>query len=200
MADATRDVSAHDDASAKDDSGLDSATGSDGGAGDTGSAQDIGGSDSAVPSSPSELVNLINQYRKKKRRPPIAFSPSLQIVAEKHAADLKAHYTSFKPGCNLHSWSDKSKEWTGCCYINASCMHDKPAEITTYPGKGFEVAAAGTTSAQAALDAWKGSAGHHAVILGDGWEDSKPFQALGAAGDGIYWVAWFGYEVDPLAP
>ena len=155
--------------------------------------------DVAITNSPSELVNEINAYRVSRGLVPVPFSPSLQIVAEKHVADLVANYVSGTE-CNLHSWSEGSSEWGGCCYTSdharAQCMWDKPKELTSYPGSGYEVSAAGAASAAGAVMVWKASSAHHAVLINEGiWE--KEWKALGGANAGSYWVAWFGHESDP---
>lgn len=151
-----------------------------------------------------ELIDLVNEYRGENGLPAIPASPSLCIVGHTHAEDLATNAPHSAPGCNLHSWSDVGP-WTACCYTDdhaqAQCMWDKPSELTSYPGNGYENAAGGggELTPQEALDLWKSSPGHNAVILNQGnWSDN----AWGALGAGMYEgyaVLWFGEETDPRA-
>jgi hypothetical protein len=80
-------------------------------------------------------------------------------------------------------------------------MWDKPREITDYPGHGFEIAAFASPemTAAGAVEQWKGSSAHHALILNqDQWSDR--WGALGAAVSEHYAVLWFGNEPDPEGP
>ena len=145
------------------------------------------------------LYNLIMQYRKTKNLPPIPLSPSLTIVAQTHAHDL-ADNNPDQGRCNLHSWSNKGS-WSACCYTDdhakAQCMWDKPSELTSYKGNGYEISAwsSDDISASKALDLWKSSPGHHAVIINSGiWNSS--WQAIGIGIYGGYALVWFGNEPD----
>lgn len=147
-----------------------------------------------------ELIELVNVYRGENGLPAIPASSSLCDVAAAHTHDLADNAPHTEPGCNLHSWSDQGS-WTPCCYTPdhaaAQCMWDKPRELTDYPGNGFENAYAGSNDPVAALDAWKGSPGHNAVILNqDIWAD-QTWRALGADVHGGFAVLWFGAESDP---
>jgi len=148
----------------------------------------------------AELVTLINAYRAEKGKPAIPLSPSLCIVGDTHAQDLVDNSPDAAPECNLHSWSNAGS-WSPCCYTadhaQAKCMWDKPKELTSYPGNGYENAALGAQGPAAALELWKGSPGHNDVILNQGiWKDF-PWGAVGAGFDGGYAVLWFGQEADP---
>jgi hypothetical protein len=87
------------------------------------------------------LYSMINDYRSKKGLDIIPISKSLCYVAKIHARDLFINHpdTSF---CSLNSWSDKG-HWTVCCHSrytpNPSCIVNKPAELTKYPGEGHEL-------------------------------------------------------------
>jgi uncharacterized protein YkwD len=149
-----------------------------------------------------ELIDLVNAYRGENGLPAIPASPSLCIVGHTHTEDLAMNAPHAEPGCNLHSWSDAGP-WSACCYTDdhaqAECMWDKPAELTSYPGNGYENAAGGggELTPQQALDLWKASPGHNAVILEQGpWAD-HPWGALGAGMYEGYAVLWFGDETDP---
>ncbi len=115
---------------------------------------DPGGSDPAPSGDCTaigvELVNAVNAYRAENGLPAIPLSPSLCFVANAHVGDLSANAPHAAPGCNLHSWSDQGT-WTSCCYTSdhaqAACMWDKPGQLTSYPGPGYENAASGVSTA-----------------------------------------------------
>lgn len=147
------------------------------------------------------LVDAINDYRTDKGLAAIPKSPALMKTAKAHVKDLSDN-NPVHGDCNLHSWSDNG-DWSECCYTddhaNADCMWSKPNEIAGYPGDGYEIAAGGggAIDAESALEQWKGSSGHNAVILNkDIWADND-WLALGAAIDGEFAVAWFGEVADP---
>jgi len=147
----------------------------------------------------AELYNLIMQYRYSKDLTKIPLSKSLTFVAQNHVKDLENN----KPdvgNCNMHSWSNKG-DWTPCCYTSdharSQCMWDKPSELTSYKGNGYEISfgSSGSVTALEALNGWKSSSGHNAVIINQGiW--NRSWQAIGI---GIYKgfaVVWFGNERD----
>lgn len=158
-----------------------------------------------LSSEEQKLYDLMMAYRKKKGLPEIPVSPSLTIVAQTHVRDLCENRPD-QGDCNSHSWSDKG-QWSPCCYTpdhaQAECMWNKPRELTSYQGYGFEIAcgssdplyASFVMTAEYALESWKGSPGHNAVIINaNSWDE--PWQAIGI---GIYKgfaVAWFGNEPD----
>ncbi|MCB9750041.1 MAG: CAP domain-containing protein [Myxococcales bacterium] len=147
------------------------------------------------------LVELLNQYRGENGLAPIPLSPSMCTVAMTHTHDL-ADNNPVMGNCNLHSWSDQGS-WTPCCYTpdhaQAQCMWIKPTELTPYPGNGYENAASGVNTPDAALGLWKGSPPHNDVMLNQGIWDT-PWQAVGADVHGGYAVLWFGHESDPQMP
>ncbi|MCS6823383.1 MAG: CAP domain-containing protein [Cytophagaceae bacterium] len=146
-----------------------------------------------------KLYDLLMAYRKEKNLPPIPLSASLTFVAQSHVYDLQTN----KPNndiCNLHSWSDKGK-WSPCCYTSdharAQCMWDKPKELTSYTGNGYEISyyTTGQATAPDALKTWKNSPGHNSVIINsDIW--SKPWNAIGIGISKNYAVVWFGHLKD----
>lgn len=154
-----------------------------------------------------ELYRLMMAYRAEKGLAEIPLSPSLTTVARTHVEDL----LELRPdgeSCNLHSWSD-GKAWTGGCYTRdhaqAKLMWDKPRELTSYPGNGYEIAVGyyGTGASRRsltparALESWKGSSGHNAVMINEGkWADAD-WQAVGVGINGEYATVWFGKEPDP---
>ena len=148
-----------------------------------------------------EMVAIINEVRAQHQLPAIALSPSMCEVAAIHNQDLIDHAPHAPAQCNLHSWSDQGP-WSACCYTSdhaqASCMWDKPKELTVYPGNGYEVSAAGGgLTPQSAVDLWMNSPGHRAVLLSEGAWANPPWKALGADIKGGFAAAWFGREDDP---
>ena len=102
----------------------------------------------------------------------------------------------------MHSWSDNGS-WTACCYTSdhakAKCMWDKPKELSSYKGNGFEIAfgtSGYTVNAAGALEAWKQSSGHNAVIINDGVWKTMKWQAVGIGIYKAYAVIWFGTQKD----
>ena len=158
------------------------------------SAQDIS-------SDESELYNLVMKYRKSKGLPAIPLSKSLTVVAQIHAQDLDENYIADNK-CNLHSWSS-SGNWKPVCYTKdhaqAKLMWSKPRELTSYKGEGYEIVFAEDeeylANAENALDSWKQSRAHNAVILNKGiWKEK--WNAIGIGIVGSYAVIWFGKETD----
>lgn len=175
------------------------AAGAAGGSGGGGASS--GGAGGSPPSGPgAEIVAALNAHRADFGKAPIPYSPSLSEVAEAHVHDLFDNAPHSSPGCNLHSWSDQGP-WSACCYTadhaQAECMWQKPQELTVYPGYGYENAASGASSPQGAVDLWKGSPGHNAVMLNEGTWANLTWNAAGAALYNGYAVLWFGQEVDP---
>jgi hypothetical protein len=154
----------------------------------------------ALTQAEKELYDLIMDYRAGLNLPDIPLSASLTYVARQHITDLETNDPTTTT-CNMHSWSDKGS-WSACCYtddhLQASCMWDKPRELTEYPGNGYEIAyffSAGATPA-GAINGWKNSSGHNQVMINAGpW--SKQWKAIGIGIQGKYAVVWFGHEVDP---
>ena len=148
------------------------------------------------------LHALLNEYRIANHLAPVPLSPSLSKVARAHAADLSAH--GFNDTCSIHSWS-VGGPWTPCCYDmrrpNGKCMWNKPRELSAYQGVGFEIAyrySAGVRAGRA-LQTWRDSPVHNAVILNlGGWREQQ-WRAVGVGIDGEYATVWWGEETDPAA-
>jgi hypothetical protein len=159
----------------------------------------IGAQSQHMTTEEQALFDLIMKYRKSKSLPPIPFSPALTIVAQTHAKDLTENNPD-QGRCNLHSWSNKGI-WSPCCYTGdhakAQCMWDKPRELTSYRGNGYEISAwsSDDITAAEALEMWKGSPGHHACVINSGiWKES--WQAIGIGIYQGYALVWFGNEPD----
>jgi len=153
------------------------------------------------------LYNLINSYRASNGLKAIPLSICLTEVAHIHARDLEDNHPDLE-GCNMHSWSAKGK-WQACCYTpdhaQKLCMWNKPKELTSYPGNGFEIAAqySEPIDANQALKLWQGSQYHNEVILNKGVY-TREWKAMGVGIYKNYSVVWFGHETDssgaPLKP
>ena len=147
-----------------------------------------------------ELYRRIMDYRKVRKLPVVPLSAALTKVAQLHAEDLEVNQPA-ADRCNLHSWSDQGT-WGACCYTSdhrkASCMWEKPGELTDYPGAGYEIAhwnSAGAT-ALSAFRGWRNSPGHDAVMSNQNMWKRKKWQAIGIGIRGQYATVWLGAEKD----
>ena len=153
----------------------------------------------------AKLYYIINAYRESKGLQKLSFSKSLTIVARTHVSDSNT-YTPEKQRDsrgmqgNLHSWSNHGS-WTPLVYTSddeyAANMWSKPRELTSYTGNGYEISSwnSGNITPEGALDLWKNSSGHNAVMTTQGnWSDLK---TMGVAIDGKYAHVWFGSDSDP---
>jgi hypothetical protein len=144
----------------------------------------------------AKLASMLNAYRAEYNLPPIPISADLMVVAQTHVRDLAAHHPDQSP-CNTHSWSADGP-WTACCYTPdhrlASCMWEKPKELTGYKGIGFEIGskAYDGASLEVHLTGWQSSTAHHDVILNLNQWRTRGWVALGVAVYGEYAAIWFG--------
>lgn len=147
-----------------------------------------------------ELFQMINKYRESRNLPPVPSSRALSMVAQTHARDLMENYSP-RIRCNMHSWS-KEGTWSACCYTDnhkkSNCMWDKPMEIAGYNSPGYEVAYWHSALALpgAALEVWKKSPGHHAVLANSGPFKLAEWKAMGVGIYKQYAVVWFGEMED----
>jgi uncharacterized protein YkwD len=82
-------------------------------------------------------------------------------------------------------------------------MWSKPRELTSYKGNGYEIACGSNEccsdfimTAAYALQAWKKSTGHNAVIVNQSiWNDNQ-WKAIGIGLSNGFAVVWFGKEPD----
>lgn len=163
---------------------------------------EIFGQPKTVKVSPEEikLYELIMKYRAENGLKKIPLSKSLTFVAQTHAIDLDENEPE-NGRCNMHSWSDKGK-WSACCYTddhaNAKCMWNKPRELTSYSGNGYEIAHWRTPNltAEGALEGWQNSKGHNDVITNKSIWKKIEWKAVGIGMYGKYAVVWFGEEPD----
>lgn len=161
--------------------------------------------DAGLSKEEAKLATFINKYREEQGLKPLPISKSLTEVARIHVKDSnennpKAQVDERGIKGNSHSWS-KSNKWTGGAYTSdhkyAKMMWSKPLELTSYNGKGYEIAvfSSGGMDYLQAIDLWKSSPPHNAVIIGKGrWNELKTF---GVGIDGNYSFIWFGQVDDP---
>jgi|HigsolmetaAR202D_1030399.scaffolds.fasta_scaffold00118_26 hypothetical protein len=157
------------------------------------------------------MAQLVNLYRAEYQLPEVPLSTSLTEVAQLHVRDL-ANYDVVSQtdqrglACSLHSWSTNG-EWTPVCYTRdnayAEQMWNKPYEIThgIYSGYGFEIAMGAKNGyvarPDAAVEAWKNSPLHNAVMINsDSWA-ALTWRAMGVGIYQGYAVVWFGEQTDP---
>lgn len=154
-------------------------------------------SDICISSEEEQLFKYINEYRATKGLAEIPFSAALTRVAQAHVRDLEDNYTSPDGKCNPHSWSSEG-DWSSCCYTNdhkaASCMWDKPNEISGYKSPGYEIAyfASNGAKAREGLDGWIRSPSHHPLIINTNTWSTVTWNAMGIGIYGKYAVVWFG--------
>lgn len=148
-----------------------------------------------------KLYDIIMEYRKQNNLPIISLSKSMTFVAQTHVKDLQT-FGLVNGTCNMHSWSNNGS-WTSCCYTEdhakASCMWNKPKELTSYQGNGYEIsygAYGAYVNAEGALKGWRESAGHNAVIINQGIWSNMNWKAIGVGISKGYAVVWFGEEID----
>jgi len=161
----------------------------------------------------AEIAARVNAYRASRGLSPVPVSPSLQAVAQAHASDLFENrpdrgVDARGVACTMHSWSTEGR-WNGGCYPEDNweigLMWKKPAEITggAYPGYGFEIAFGGEgtfVTPDNALEGWKGSPSHNAILIeGDSFEGSN-WQAMGVGYRPGWAVVWFGKQKDESSP
>jgi len=153
-----------------------------------------------------KLYELIMEYRKSKNLKTIPLSDKLTTVAQTHARDLVENY-KFDPNgrCNPHSWSKKGK-WTSCCYTNdhkqASCMWNKPKELTGYDKPGYEIAyySSKGATAEEGLAGWKVSPSHNPLLINAEMWSKVEWKAIGVGIYGEYGIVWFGESADTVTP
>ena len=164
--------------------------------------------DDALSAEELALYHLIMAYRAELGLEAIPLSRGLTATAARHVRDTRENFwaegKSPPPGANLHSWSDAPYY---ADHSRPQAMWEAPARLGTgYAGTGYEISAAGTPTVAAALEGWKASPGHNAVIANTGiWEDVR-YAAIGigvetAPGAGPYggriYHVWFGSSADP---
>jgi len=148
-----------------------------------------------------KLYNMINAYRHRYDLPPIPLSKSLCVVASTHVRDLFFHHPD-QGSCNAHSWSDQGS-WKPFCYPRdenkKNSVWDKPKELTTYRGKGYEIVywENNATVIDSIIAFWKSMDYFNSFLMNTGKWQGKKWNAIGIGIHENYACAWFGELPDP---
>lgn len=146
------------------------------------------------------LADAINKIRVDHGKKPLNLSVSLTFVAKTHVKDLMINHPDTSI-CNLSSWSNKGK-WIPCCYnayvVNHKCMWDKPRELTSYPYRGYELAAymQGGIEVDSLAHLWEETEESLDMILTQGIWEKKSWECMGVGIYGEYASVWFGQGKD----
>lgn len=152
-----------------------------------------------------ELVRLVNEYRVQNGVPALPAGLWLATTARWKVWDRINNPSAVGGACNPHSWSAAMPGlWQAMCYTpdhaQAAQMWAKPYQISqhVYTGNGYELTAdtGGTQTAQSALNQWKGSPAHNAVILQTGVWAGIGMQGMGTGIGANFGVLWFGDGVN----
>jgi hypothetical protein len=148
-----------------------------------------------------KLYNMINAYRHRYDLPPVPLSRSLCFVASAHVKDLSYHHPD-QGSCNAHSWSDQGS-WKPFCYPRdenkKNSVWDKPKELTTYRGKGYEIVywENSPTVIDSVIAFWKSMDYFNSFLMNTGKWQGKKWNAIGIGIHENYACAWFGELTDP---
>jgi hypothetical protein len=147
-----------------------------------------------------QLADSINHIRKIHGKKAIPLSVSLCYVARTHVNDLLKHHPDTSI-CNLSSWSNKG-HWKPCCYnryvTNHECMWRKPKELTSYPYRGYEMAAYSqdNMNIDSIIAMWEVSPEALDMILTKGIWEKKSWACMGIGVNRHYISVWFGQRAD----
>lgn len=146
------------------------------------------------------LYTLINAHRVISGLDEVPLSASLSFVARTHVIDLYTNHPDTSI-CNLNSWSDKG-EWTACCHNKyvpkEDCIRNKPKELTTYTGEGYELTYAEVydTHPDTVFRFWKKiDEANNFLLNQEKWKD-KTWRAMGIGIYKSYAVLWMGQRRD----
>jgi len=143
-----------------------------------------------------KLFTMINEYRARYDLPPIPLSKSLCYVAALHVKDLFLNHPD-KGSCNAHSWSGND-HWKPFCYPGdenkKNSVWDKPRELTTYKGKGYEIVywENNATVIDSIIEFWKSVDYFNSFLMNTGKWNGKKWNAIGISIYENYAAAWFG--------
>ncbi|CAF0758619.1 unnamed protein product [Adineta steineri] len=153
-----------------------------------------------------EIFMLINKHRQHHGLPSLEPSVNLAYVAHTHAVDIIENNPDVAGG-NMHSWSNKGK-WKAVRYTpdhrQGQLMWSKPTEISNYKFNGFEISfghlhplrKTSSVTPTEAVNSWKSSSGHNAVMIQQGIWQHPPMKAMGVGVYKGYACTWFGQEKD----
>ncbi|MEA3505401.1 MAG: SPOR domain-containing protein [Bacteroidota bacterium] len=140
-----------------------------------------------------ELLELVNDFRKKNDKEKIEPSVVMCYVADVHTKDLYLNYKN-SLNCNLYYWSDKGR-WSKCCNDNSfSCMYDKPFELTGYRSKGYELISyySDGISIESVVKNWKENRAASNFLLQEGKYSNKNWMVIGVSIFEGYISVWMG--------
>ena len=136
-----------------------------------------------------ELFRLINEYRAKNKLSPLVLSDALSVVANRHLLDLNINVKYL-----THGWSNcpydikNERTW--------NCVLDAPKTLgVRYDGNGYENLYRHSSSVATpplALEAWKKSEMHNALILNLSIFKDLKWDGIGIAMSSNYAAIWVG--------
>ncbi|MEO8456350.1 MAG: CAP domain-containing protein [Chloroflexota bacterium] len=151
--------------------------------------------DASLSADEQQFLTLINNYRAQSGLKALVAQDDLNEASDWYATDMatKNYYGDY-----TYCYSNFGIQSAHCDSLGR--MPPQRAEDWGYPQGVGENSAAGFCTAQAVFDAWKGSAGHNANMLGN-------YSAIGI-GEAIntsaryrcYWVTDFGFYAGPGSP
>ncbi len=155
-----------------------------------------------------DLYHRIIAYRDAEGLDPLPLSRALTTTAGRHVVDTRENIWPDDPDhAGLHDWSDARYHGSRG---TPRAMWEAPERLGTgYDSPGYEISAAGSASGAAALEVWKDSPAHDAILTNRGAWRSVEFKAIGVGldtrdGAGIYagriFHVWFGEQLDPRVP
>ena len=156
-----------------------------------------------------QLCEETNKFRAEQGLDPFQISYTMEEVAQAHLDNLiEANHNVFNQECNMHSWYEGNyfgAQVPYCCYPRDRCMGGKGQELsanwnTPYTGRTGENAYAslgsgfgfGGGSVSGAIESWKNSPGHRALMVGSGKACggvlNTTFTGTSAQTIGLLWV------------
>lgn len=136
-----------------------------------------------------ELFRLINEYRAQNKLPPLVLSDALSVVANRHLLDLNINVKYL-----THGWSncpyDIKNQNTWNCVLKAPKMLG-----VKYDGNGYENLYRNLNTVATpplALEAWKKSELHNALILNLNIFKDLKWDGVGIAISSNYAAIWVG--------
>lgn len=158
-----------------------------------------------------ELYHAIMDYRAGLGLDPVPLSRALTTTAGRHVVDTRQNIwgedLDLPRGTNLHSWSDARYYADN---RDPEVMWFAPERLGTgYASPAYEITAAGTATVGDALELWRSSPAHDAIIANRGPWSQADYAAIGVGvetspGAGPYagrvFHVWFGEAADASGP
>ncbi|HEX8247318.1 MAG TPA: CAP domain-containing protein [Pyrinomonadaceae bacterium] len=143
----------------------------------------------ALDAREKELFRLINEYRAQNKLPPLVSSDALSLVANRHLLDLNINVKFLTHG------------WSNCPYdiknqSTWNCVSGAPKMLgVRYDGNGYENLYRNLNTVATpplALEAWKKSETHNALILNLSIFKNLKWDGIGIAISSNYAAIWVG--------